>query len=80
MFDRARLSSFLGCTCGGMVFILLILLFMIFESARVEVTWPFRVSVTLELGGLSERHEVREVARTLIARSTMVITSSEPYW
>ena len=54
LFDGARLSSLLGCTCGSMILVLFIFLFMIFEGASVEVAWSFCVSITLELRGLNE--------------------------
>jgi len=37
-----------------MVFVLLVLLFMIFERTSIEITWPFCVSITLELKWFSE--------------------------
>ena len=79
--DCAGLGAFLGCACRGMVFVLLVLLFVIFECAGVEIAGTFGVPITLKLNTAEVKSEEgkRGVAHTLIARSTMVTTSSEPY-
>ena len=43
-----------------MILIFFIFLFVIIEGASVEIAWSFRVSITLELGELSEGEEEKE--------------------
>ena len=81
-FYRAGFCPLLGRPRWGVVLIIVLVLFVVLERTSVEIARPFRVPITLELeeGRSSEGPRGEGAVRTLMARSTMVTTSSEPYW
>ena len=64
-----------------MVFVLLVFLLVVIERASVEIGGSFGVPVALKLEQVQRASlDKGGAARTLMARSTMATTSSEPYW